>query len=633
MGREGFARVRFLGIMLLLLVCLMSIAFDTSHAMKIMPGLEQLGTIKMDRSMLRGPDGLAVGPDGALYVVDGLKNHILKFDGKGHYLGDIPFMQVSAVGAAADGTLYIGSHKNYSVAIYKDGKVVGYLGNGEKEFSSVRDIAVCKDTGAIYVVDNREHVVKIYDASGQRRGAIAGLNLPIGIAVMNKEVYVVDAPETTDESGRKTTGTQVSVFDLSGSLQRSFRETLVNNEGMFRPSGITVDSKGIVYISDALQNAVFAYDNTGKLIGSISGSNNEIKGAAALTLSQDGILYLASSGKSEIHMFTLAGAMTAEAQKKDEAKTQDPPPTIIEINGPPTKAAPDPKTVIEIKSSIVVTADSGSHNTVKILNSDGKAEHEFVPFGMYVGGLDNAVADVNGDGTNEILAGSMDGGSMVGIFSRTGEPLYRFRAFADKSGVLVRAADLDGDGSAEIIVAKNRGPEVRVFSYTGSEVADTGISLAATAARIAAGDIDGDGSPELVTANGQVIQIYKVDTKGSIGSWKAEMNNEIRLAEETNDITDLAVLDISGDGVQKIVLARDNGDVTIIGRDGSRADRQLSSLAISAIGQLSEGRGNIVTGLSDGTVHIVAPGGTELRGFSSFITNAGVRVSSGNLGY
>jgi hypothetical protein len=331
-------------------------------------------------------------------------------------------------------------------------------------------------------------------------------------------------------------------------------------------------------------------------------------------------------------MFTLAGAMTAETQKQDEAKTQDPPPTIIKINGPLTTPDPDPKTVIEIESSIVVTADSGSNNTVKIFGSDGKAEHEFVPFGKYVGGLDNAVADVNGDGTNEILVSSSEGGSMVGIFSGAGDLLYRFRAFADRSGVLVRAADLDGDGSAEIIVAKNGGPEVRVFSYAGSEVADTGIGLTVTAARIAAGDIDGDGSPELVTLNGQVIQIYKIDTKGSIGSWKAEAYNEIRLTEETNEITDLTVADMSGDGVQKIVLARDNGDITIISRDGSRADRQLSSLAITAIGQLSEGRGNVVTGLSDGTVHILGPDGVEIRGFSSFITDAGVRVSSGILG-
>jgi len=642
MRREGKIRVRFFGMMLLSLVSLVCIAIDTSQAMKIMPGLEQVGTIKMDRSVLRGPDRLAVGPGGTLYVVDGLKNQILKFDSKGHYLGTIPFMQVSAVGAAADGALYIGSHKDYSVAIYKEGKVVGSLGAGEREFSSVRDIAVCQDTGDIYVVDNIAHVVKIYTASGQGRGVIEGLNLPIGIAIVDKEIYVVDAPATADDMDRKSTGARISVFGPSGELLRSFSETLTTNEGMFRPSGITVDNKGIVYVSDTLQNAVFAYDKTGKLIGSISGEAGEIKGAAALTFSGEGILYLASGEKSEIQMFALSGkATTPEPQDKDKTAVQEPLPIIISISNPPTTPDPDPKGVVQIKSSIVVTADTGSHDTVKIFSSGGKAENEFIPFSKYAGGLDTAVADLDGDGTNEILVGSMDGQSLVGIFSKSGEPRYTFTAFDDSSGALVRAADLDGDGTAEILVAGKGGTGVRIFSYTGSGVIDTGISLLAGAesvgaTRIAAGDIDGDGSPELVTATRaggeQVIQTYKVTTTDGSGKWKTAVQGEKRLPDEANEITELTVADINGDGVNKIVLARNNGDVSILSSDGSRVDRHLSSQGISGMGQLSEGRGNIVTGLSDGTVHIVAPDGTEVRGFSSFITNAGVRVSSGNLG-
>lgn len=308
MGSKGFTRVRFGGMMLLFLAFLVSFAFDTSHAMTLMSGIEHLGKIEMDRSVLRGADSLAAGPGGTLYVVDGLSNTIVQLDRNGNYLGKIPFMQVSAVAAGPDGTLYIGSHKDYSVAIYKDGEVSGYLGSGEKEFSSIRAIAVARDTGDIYVVDNVANVVKIYDASGKSLGGIEGLNLPVGIAIIGSEVYVVDAPEDIDDLNMKSTSTRICIFDRAGNLLLvSFNEIMTNKEGMFRPSGIAVDSKGRIYVSDVRQNAVFVYDRAGKLIGSLRGGTDEINGAVALTLSPDGILYLASSETHAIQMFTSMG--------------------------------------------------------------------------------------------------------------------------------------------------------------------------------------------------------------------------------------------------------------------------------------------------------------------------------------
>ena len=127
----------------LLFLFLISLSSPLSgFSMTLIPDVDYLGRITAEKSVLKWPGRLAVSPDRTLYVVDGYKNHIIRFNSEGNYSGDIYFPQVSAVGIAQDGTLYIGSHKDYSVAIYKNGKPEGYLGTGPGEFSSINDIAV-----------------------------------------------------------------------------------------------------------------------------------------------------------------------------------------------------------------------------------------------------------------------------------------------------------------------------------------------------------------------------------------------------------------------------------------------------------------------------------------------------------
>lgn len=657
MRPKGYLRSGHVGLLLLFLACFTAFSSGVSYAMTLPSGIEYLGRIKMDKSVLRGVDNLTVVADPPLYVigsstqyvkqgatlfvVDALKHRIVVFDGRGKYLGEIPFKQVSAIGAAPDGTLYIGSHKDYSVAILRNGEVTGYLGAGEKEFSSIRNIAVNRETAEVFVVDNIGNAVRIYDASGKRLGTITGLNLPSGIALRGSETYVIDAPMVIDAMGSESTGTRVSVFDGSGKLLRSFGETRENGEGIVRPSGIAVDDKGRVYISDTLQNATFVYDSAGKLVGSIKGKD-EINGAVSLTLSHEGILYLSSGRDQAIHMFSLTDLRVPDQQAAEGApsggKSKD------KGSSPAGSSAPDQGRASSSGSAsggsgltvsrIVVTTDSGSYNAVKIFGSDGAAESSFVPFDAYSGGLDSAVADVDGDGITDIIVGTMAGSSRVGLFSASGIMIKDFPAFNNSAGVLVGAADFDGNSRAEIIVAENGGSRVKVFGYTGSAAVDTGIDFfacpeAGAAARVAAGDIDGDGVPELVTAASSagetIVRTWKVKVQAGIGQWRAVQNSETRLPDETNVITDMAV---SGG---KIMLARSSGGITIIDRDGGRADTHLAAAGITGLAVLGRS-GALAAGLADGTVSIFAPDGTE-SGFPAFAASVGVRISSDELGY
>jgi DNA-binding beta-propeller fold protein YncE len=274
----------------------------TGHTGELYPGAEDIGQITMDKSVLWAPGKLAVGGNGTLYVVDGYRDHILKFDRKGNYRGDISVAGVSAVAVAADGTLYIGSHRDYSVMIYKRGKIKGYLGSGAGEFFSIRDIAVDQDTGNIFVVDSVGNAVRVYDSSGREQGMIAGVHLPVGIDITADEIYVLDSPIIDDpETGAPTTDSVISVFDkglnLIGTIDEEGEDAL-----MFRPTDISV-AGGNIYVSDASRKSVLVYDTMGVYLGEIKSNTGDIHTAVSVAYSSGGILYVSASETHSIQMF------------------------------------------------------------------------------------------------------------------------------------------------------------------------------------------------------------------------------------------------------------------------------------------------------------------------------------------
>ena len=272
----------------------------------ILPAVEQLTGITMGKTLLQGPGRLATGVDGTLYVVDSLKNHILKFDRNGKYVGDISFPFVSAIAVAPNGTLYIGSHKDYSVSIVRNGQVTGYLGAGRNEFQSIRDIAVDPSRSVVYVVDNVGNSVRLFDLNGRDLGTIEGINLPVSIEVTDKEIYIIDAPLVKDVKDI-TTASRISIFDKDYKVIRTIDEP-AGQHLMYRPTDLTV-ADGIIYVADAALKSVLLFDTSGNFLGEIQSVNGEINTAVSLVISSDGILYVSASEEHRVYMF----ALTAQA--------------------------------------------------------------------------------------------------------------------------------------------------------------------------------------------------------------------------------------------------------------------------------------------------------------------------------
>src|SRR5262249_35858589 len=115
---------------------------------------------------------------------------------------------------------------------------------------------------------------------------------------------------------------------------------------------------------------------------------------------------------------------------------------------------------VNVVPILAVGPDSGSQPQVKVYNA---ANHE-LRFRFYAydksftGGVRVAVGDINGDGQDDIITGAgAGGGSQVRVFDgKNGSPLSgtlgSFNAFDTgfTSGVYVAAADVNGDGHADI---------------------------------------------------------------------------------------------------------------------------------------------------------------------------------------
>ena len=137
---------------------------------------------------------------------------------------------------------------------------------------------------------------------------------------------------------------------------------------------------------------------------------------------------------------------------------------------------------------------------------------KFTPFPGFSGEVRVAVGDVDGDGTLDLIAGAgPGGGSRVTIISgANGTTLRTFFAYEPTfdGGVYVAAADMNGDGKADIVVGADAGggPRVRVFS-AGNPLVVLGDffvyeSTFRGGVRVATGDVNGDGRPDIITGAG-----------------------------------------------------------------------------------------------------------------------------------
>lgn len=148
---------------------------------------------------------------------------------------------------------------------------------------------------------------------------------------------------------------------------------------------------------------------------------------------------------------------------------------------------------------------------IRVLNAATKNEiggfYAYNP-AQFTAGVDVATGDVNGDGVDEIISGTMRGAPHVRVLRLDGTEIGGFYAYAQTStsGVQVATVDIDGDGKDEIVTGTGSGDEplVKVFDATGKEKLRFFAydSKFLGGVDVSSGDVVGDTKPEIVTVPG-----------------------------------------------------------------------------------------------------------------------------------
>ena len=169
--------------------------------------------------------------------------------------------------------------------------------------------------------------------------------------------------------------------------------------------------------------------------------------------------------------------------------------------------------------TVDITATPATASTPNLLQE----QWQYGLYGTYIGRAGLFTADLDGDGTREIVSSASPSGfgsnTYWYIVRQTAnggyEQIWRSKQYGT-TVVQLALADLTGDGKDDIVVGLADGT---VYIYDGPTRQEIGkLMTTATLTALAVADLDGDGNKEIVTSDGIGVSVYAADGSGLLWS-------------------------------------------------------------------------------------------------------------------
>ncbi len=218
-----------------------------------------------------GPSGLAISPDGFLYIADARKHRIQKFTVDGEFIdewgkngsGEGQFWSIEDIEIGSDGSIYIVDSGKHAILVFdSDGTFLhewGENGSGPNQFNSPMGIGLDRNEN-LYVADKKNDKIQIYNTHGKflthwgSNGSTEGsFNNPYGLTIDNEgNVFVCD-----------TYNHRIQKFNSNGQFVNMWGSEGENESQFNLPEGIAIDSRGDVFVADTNNHRIQKFTNSG----------------------------------------------------------------------------------------------------------------------------------------------------------------------------------------------------------------------------------------------------------------------------------------------------------------------------------------------------------------------------------
>jgi hypothetical protein len=227
----------------------------------------------------------------------------------------------------------------------------------------------------------------------------------------------------------------------------------------------------------------------------------------------------------------------------------------------------------------LVVADFSDNDVSVLLNttSPGAATPTFATQQIFAAGTEPrsvVAADVNGDGRPDLIVAN-NGDSTVSVLLNTTTPGATTLSFATQQTFAtgsagsapfsIVAADVNGDGKSDLIAANEGATTVSVLlntttpgATTASFAAQHAFAVGVAPKSVVATDVDGDGKPDLIAANAGAITVSVLLNTTAPGATTPGF-----AAQQTysagGDALAVVATDVNGDGRPDLIATNDFG--------------------------------------------------------------------------
>ncbi|MEJ2638354.1 MAG: NHL repeat-containing protein [Desulfosarcinaceae bacterium] len=222
------------------------------------------------------PSDIAIGPQGRIYLVDGVNNRIVVLGADGRPVftfgragsGPGELMHPMGIGISTQGRVFIADTGNHRVQVFDLEGTFLYrfpvrVAAGEKPAAPV-DVLALERQHYLYISDRDNHKIKVHHQKGDfvfewgGFGEERGRFRYPGILAVDQynQIYVVDVLNT-----------RIQQFDPDGNFITAIGSWGVSPGELFRPKGVVVDKEDRVFVTDSFMGCVQVFTDVGGFLG------------------------------------------------------------------------------------------------------------------------------------------------------------------------------------------------------------------------------------------------------------------------------------------------------------------------------------------------------------------------------